>query len=623
MKVLTLFLCVLTVQLCFSQEGHNDSSLYYFKKGQRYLAEEKYGDAATFFQKGITNYNKSKNDTLLPQLYNNLGIAYYFQGDLGLSIENYERATDLYEALGLPVLTAQTRFNLGLTYKKKGMYSKAFEILIESLEYFEKHDDKTSLSSTYNALGNIRKELSDYSESIVYHKKALKVRREIDYKKGIAQSLHNMGQVYLLNDEIDSADLYLHKALELKRSLNKPILLASTLSQLGELGLKRGDLTNAYNYHLRAYNIRRSNSDKIDIATSLINLSKVELLKGNTFTVDTSLTQAWNLVFPLNSEKTLLEIAEQRVKWSKLNSNEDISLWYERISSLRESLFNSEKQETIERLEIEYEVKENRKKLELEIIKNGSLTDENKILESSNEDLIFGTTIAVLISLLLIILTLMNRQKRKLIEKQSMEIEHIHEEYKHRTKNHFEIILAMLDPSVDEYPTQSLELIDEYRSRVEAIAIINKHLVTKDGLESKEVDLKTYLSELIRNVHLSLGGSKRFDLKYNITSTFLTHDKALKIGIILNELFTNSCKYGKRFEDNLKIEVTLEEEQNQLQLTVEDNGNLKEDHSDYNTEKDGLGLELIRHFIDDLNGKQSVDSDTYGYKTIVQIPKNG
>lgn len=618
MKILTLLLSFLIIPFCFSQNfSSRDSSIIYLTNGQIFLENEDYQNAFKAFERGILIYDQIDIDTLLPQLYNNLGVSAYFLGDIATSIESYETAKDLYQTLNLPLSAAQTKLNLGLTYKKKGMYAKAFVMLIESVKFFESTNDKSALSSAYNALGNIRKETNDFEQAINYHQKALLIRQEIAYEKGIAQSMHNIGQIYLLNDELDSADYYLQNALLLKKNLDKPILLASTLSQLGSLSLKQGDLESANNYYSKSLKIRETNSDQIDIATSLIQLSKVNLITKNLNLVDTLLTEAWRLANNVNGERTQLEIAEQRIEWAKLNNNKDISFWYDKVISLKETLFNYDKQETIERIEIEFEVEKNRKELESQVNENKLLSNENEILETNNDELTFWIVVIVLVVLILTVLIVLNHRKRKIIEKQSIQIEHLHEEYKHRTKNHFEIILAMLDPTAEGLSEDILQLLDEYRSRVEAISIINKHLVTKEGSESENVNVKTYLTELLRNIHLSFGAENKCKLNYAIASIFLAHDKALKLGVILNELFTNSCKYAKCEKGGLIISVRFENTEEHFKLTVEDNGEFSQKTE---KEKSGLGLELINSFVGDLNGEITIDSAQGGYKTNILIP---
>jgi len=81
-------------------------------------------------------------------------------------------------------------------------------------------------------------------------------------------------------------------------------------------------------------------------------------------------------------------------------------------------------------------------------------------------------------------------------------------------------------------------------------------------------DLAQYIIKNFNNLN------KKIDLKTNAESIVLDLDTAIPLGLILNELITNSIKYSFAEVDEGEIEVTIKRlnNQNDYQLKVSDNG---------------------------------------------------
>jgi two-component sensor histidine kinase len=87
-----------------------------------------------------------------------------------------------------------------------------------------------------------------------------------------------------------------------------------------------------------------------------------------------------------------------------------------------------------------------------------------------------------------------------------------------------------------------------------------------------------------------------------------TIDTAIPIGMIVNELITNSFKYAFSLTKNPHIQIDiLNQENNYYQLIIKDNG-IGLENSKIEEKNNRLGLKLVRLFVEQLNG-------TYNYST--------
>ena len=91
-------------------------------------------------------------------------------------------------------------------------------------------------------------------------------------------------------------------------------------------------------------------------------------------------------------------------------------------------------------------------------------------------------------------------------------------------------------------------------------------------------------------------------------------DVAVPIGIIVNELVTNSLKYAFPHEQSGTISVKFHQDGEYI-VTVEDNG------VGCDTEPKGLGTTLVQLMANQLHGQVTTSDNNPGYRTILRIKR--
>jgi PAS domain S-box-containing protein len=187
-------------------------------------------------------------------------------------------------------------------------------------------------------------------------------------------------------------------------------------------------------------------------------------------------------------------------------------------------------------------------------------------------------------------------------------------EIHHRIKNNLQVISSLLDLQADKFDNpRVIEAFRESQNRVISMALIHEELYKGEGTDT--LDFSTYIRELAenlfqtyslksKNIHLSM------DLEENV---FLNMDTGVPLGIIVNELVSNSLKHAFPGKDKGEIQIKLHREKNgkykkkddkatSFILVVSDNGvgipenlNIKD--------VDSLGIQLITTLADQLDGK--------------------
>ena len=147
------------------------------------------------------------------------------------------------------------------------------------------------------------------------------------------------------------------------------------------------------------------------------------------------------------------------------------------------------------------------------------------------------------------------------------------QELTHRVKNSLQFIASMVMIEARSLPrSEGKAALERVSRRITALGHLYSKLSAADTFET--IDAATYLNELCRDLIASVykDGDAFIMLKTDIESELLPADRAIPIGLIVNELVTNAVKYGFPGEAMGTVMVTLKRVPGELRLTVADDG---------------------------------------------------
>ena len=200
-------------------------------------------------------------------------------------------------------------------------------------------------------------------------------------------------------------------------------------------------------------------------------------------------------------------------------------------------------------------------------------------------------------------------------------------EIHHRIKNNLQVISSLLDLQAEKFnnredikDSEVMEAFRESQDRVRSMALIHEELYKDGGFET--LNFSSYIKELADNLFLTylLGNnyiSLNMDLEENL---FFDMDTAIPLGMIINELVSNSLKHAfiGRSKGEIRIKLSrvktgkrinsIEESKNDnfestsFTLTVLDNGIGIPENLDIE-DLDSLGLQLVTSLVDQLDGE--------------------
>jgi|GEM_PF-1622747 len=174
-------------------------------------------------------------------------------------------------------------------------------------------------------------------------------------------------------------------------------------------------------------------------------------------------------------------------------------------------------------------------------------------------------------------------------------------EVHHRVKNNLNLIASILGlqgQSTDSLETK--EVLEGNRKRIESMALLHEILYKNKNLN--DVDLKTYINTLVDHIIECEALGEKVSIVSDIVPVKLTMDDMIQLGIMLNEMVTNSIKYASDERDRVKIEITFGREESGYRLVYCDNAS-QIDRSKLNR---GFGYNLIMLTVSQLKGLPTV-----------------
>jgi chemotaxis protein methyltransferase CheR len=191
------------------------------------------------------------------------------------------------------------------------------------------------------------------------------------------------------------------------------------------------------------------------------------------------------------------------------------------------------------------------------------------------------------------------------------------QELTHRVKNSLQFIAAMVLIEARSHKSgEGKAALERVSHRITALGQLYSTLSKADTVEA--VDAATYLDELCRDLIASVHkeGDTSIILKTDFESELLPTDRAIPIGLIVNELVTNAVKYAFPGEAKGTVMVTLKRVPGELRLTVADDGQ----GLDPRRVDSGLGGRLVDGFAQQLGGLVERKSDSRGTSVHLILP---
>jgi two-component system, sensor histidine kinase PdtaS len=197
------------------------------------------------------------------------------------------------------------------------------------------------------------------------------------------------------------------------------------------------------------------------------------------------------------------------------------------------------------------------------------------------------------------------KQKEERLEAALKEKDVLLGEIHHRVKNNLQIVHSLLDlQSARIEDKTALDMVRDSQNRIRSMGLIHQTLY--QSKDFARVDFRSFLDSL-RPILLQsyIADPGRITLTIDAAGVLLPIETAIPAGLLVNELLSNALKHAFPGGEAGEIAISLAQDQNEVTLTISDNGIGIADAFDLE-ETATLGLQLVTLLTDQLGGTMSV-----------------
>lgn len=170
-------------------------------------------------------------------------------------------------------------------------------------------------------------------------------------------------------------------------------------------------------------------------------------------------------------------------------------------------------------------------------------------------------------------------------------LEMLMREVHHRVSNSLQMVTSFVAlQAAQTSDAAAREALEATQNRIQAISKIHHRLYTRDDIST--IDLDNYLETLVGELRDSLGRRGRsITLVLKADPIAVGPDEAVSIGVIVNELVTNACKYAFPEGASGTITIELAREGDGYRIEVRDDGVGLDNAA--NPRGSGLGMRIV------------------------------
>ncbi len=586
-------------QLYFKSQSKEPKFLIDIIEVNLEIGKKNYAKSIFLSENCLQNNASNVNDSL--RCYSNLKASF-------INIRNFIKAYEIHSKMEAIWHRKNDTLKIDLGMKKSGLYaSLSFydEAIKERRREFYsgyKAGDKDALASFYNDIGVYFNRLRNSDSAEVCFLKAKEVLNSMQYpaeRKGHYDFFKalvggNLGLCYYNKGLIANA--------------------IPLLKQDIYYSLKDNDYGSAFNsYNLMVECMIKTNNKPLaklylDSAENLITLKLSDVTQSVKFLLLKS--NYYQSAGDLNKSTTYLN----------------------QYFHLKDSLSVHEKELSVLNTEIAFKIEQ----------KEFELSEKNKMLEqktledarnkTSKAYLLTGILLLLGVVVFLILINYFSKKREKdlyvkneQIIKQSNQIEQslkekeiLIREIHHRVKNNLQIITSMLSLQISKEEGKEAEsILRETKQRISSIALTHQMLYQNSNLS--EIEITKYIENLVRQIELSFPPSNiKLITELYSNGRRISIDNAVPLGLLINELLTNSFKHA--FPNNTKgtIKITLKENDKDCEITITDDGiglpkNFK------TAENKSMGMDLIFILAEQIDAELKIE-DKNGSSFSLKIP---
>lgn len=592
---------------------YNDSIMGYYRKFDL--------DSSMYYAKRHLNYSKAGSFVSgINYAYSVIASLHRYKGEFKEAIAYYELAIEGYKKSNYAEAIAGMYSNIANVYKQQSRYDLAIRNYFKAIQIMKSAQDQSVVINMYSNLAGLYFKLESWEKAAYYWGLSTKVSNQLLGADSYSFGYRGLARIAIEKKHYDQVEKHIRKALEIDQKNENQLqqyedylillkLYAESKNQIKFLATKQqldmflhidNPVNKQYYYEFCGdfyFNTKQFSSAKNDYVRC------VELIEEQNNPTD--------FIEDFQRVKNKLFYASMFSQSGTMHFD-----LYQEIEQLTQQVNTIKKSRLTQELDAQYEVKETKEKnahLQERTVFYKELHENNK-----RQNVLLSVIVGILILFAIYLLynrTRLQKIKRDL-EQSVQEKEFLFKEVNHRVKNNLLIVNSFIGIEKQGKSAEVQRILAEMEARIYSFGLMHELLYKGEMKEFSS--LNDYLETLIQFISNSV-------LKRDATVVHVV-DQAIQvnvnklsyIGLIVNELITNSMKHGSVEGEQLSIEITIHEENNELILHLADNGKGLPSH----LESKSIGLKMAEGLTKQLKGQFTCLQVPVGAAFEIRIPNS-
>lgn len=189
----------------------------------------------------------------------------------------------------------------------------------------------------------------------------------------------------------------------------------------------------------------------------------------------------------------------------------------------------------------------------------------------------------------------------------------------HRLKNNLQIIASLINLQLSSIKDEkAAEKLKDVRNRIKAISLVHEKI--NKPYEAAFLNVKDYVNELVSSLRNYIPTKTQVVFKIDMDDALIGIDQAVNIGLLINELVSNSIKHAFGDMQSGEVFISLKFDDEKALMIIQDNGSGLSSGIDWNN-SETLGFQLITSFAMQLHGDISIENND-GTKVLIIFPRS-
>lgn len=533
-----------------------------------------------------------------------------------------DRALAGFERLNEPERAAEALYRKGYIAANKREFSEASRQYFRAIAIWEQSGQQIELAKAYRGLADMFAMQDDYDKAMQYCQEAILILEAQDEPLLLAGAFGDLSYIFVLSGQYDKAYEYAEKTLQVYEAFGADeITIARALNSRGNALKFLGRYSEAVADYQRCMDISEKQGVIRGVAVGTANIRHTLLMQNKYAEALPYTLQALEMVKQSGDVRNLAENYmhasdnyaglgdfENAHRYAWLYAQEKDRQHLEKEEQLQEGL--AEKYEAGQRAAI-------------------IVLQEQQIQQQALVQGLMLSLAGLLVLTLIIgwrsyrIKQRANRQLAEangLLDAKNRENELLLKEIHHRVKNNLQTISSLLSLQSESIQDQSAwDAVQESKNRVNSMALLHQKLYQGENLAA--IEMRDYFETIGKTIIESFGEkAQNVALQVEMPELELDVDTAVPIGLITNELVTNSLKYAfpGRGKGQISIKLTADED-DLLKLQISDNGR---GNADEQAPQDGGGFgTLLVQLLTTQLGGQLEKSTEAGTAITIRFPR--